>query len=224
MSIQFKHVSKSYRIGSTTYTVLRDLSIAFQSGQFHLILGQSGSGKSTLLNLISGIDHLDQGEIWFQDRAVSTLKEPDITLLRRQKIGIVYQFFNLIPSLTAFENIALPLELAGTHPREIRSRVDHLLAAVSLVSRAQSRPDQLSGGEQQRVAIARALIHEPDLILADEPTGNLDAATGEQVLELLLQLSREAGKTLIMVSHNQELARRADHVYHMQHQQLQIQK
>lgn len=214
MSVRFDHVSKTYQEGAQQHPVLTDISLEFVSGKFTLLLGQSGSGKSTLLNLINGIDTPDQGHIWVDDTDITTLGEPGLTLFRRSQIGMVFQFFNLIPGLTVLENVTLPLELAGHH-RHCRPAALELLEAVGLHTRAQARPDQLSGGEQQRVAIARALIHRPPLLLADEPTGNLDEETGEQVLALLLQLSRQAGKTLLMVSHNQELRHRADQTYRL---------
>jgi putative ABC transport system ATP-binding protein len=176
------------------------------------ILGKSGSGKSTLLNLISGIDLVDGGDIWVGDQKLTTLNERQRTLFRRQNIGFVFQFFNLIPTLTVWENVSLPLELAGTDNGEASGRVETLLDAVGLLDRRDTFPDRLSGGEQQRVAIARALVHDPLLVLADEPTGNLDEATGRQVMALLDRLTRQNGKNLILVTHSQEAASYADRV------------
>jgi putative ABC transport system ATP-binding protein len=174
------------------------------------VLGKSGSGKSTLLNLISGIDRADRGRIWLGAQELTALDDQARTLLRREKIGFIFQFFNLIPTLTVLENITLPLELNGVKPHAARRQVEPLLEAVGLLDRARAFPDRLSGGEQQRVAIARALAHDPWLVLADEPTGNLDEETGRLVLALLDRLTRQAGKNLIMVTHSAEAAAYAD--------------
>jgi putative ABC transport system ATP-binding protein len=179
-------------------------------GEFFVLLGKSGSGKSTLLNLISGIDLADSGEVWVNGIDITQLNDYQLTLFRREQIGIIFQFFNLIPTLTVLENITLPLELRGTKAGERRAQA--LLERVELADRADAFPDKLSGGEQQRVAIARALAHEPALVLADEPTGNLDEETGQQVLALLLELTRDAGKTLVMATHNPDIVPLADRV------------
>jgi putative ABC transport system ATP-binding protein len=180
--------------------------------EFVAILGKSGSGKSTLLNLISGIDRVDGGEIWVNGQNLTAMDDLQRTLFRRQNTGFVFQFFNLIPTLTVWENVMLPLELTGSEPQSAREHVASLLSEVGLADRKDTFPDRLSGGEQQRVAIARALVHDPVLVLADEPTGNLDEETGRKVLELLDRLTRQAGKNLIMVTHNPEAARFADRV------------
>ncbi|MGD9317018.1 MAG: ABC transporter ATP-binding protein, partial [Anaerolineae bacterium] len=166
----------------------------------------------TLLNLISGIDLVDAGDIWFSGQRLTALNERQRTLFRRQNIGFVFQFFNLIPTLTVWENVSLPLELAGADNGEAHDRVETLLDAVGLLDRRDTFPDRLSGGEQQRVAIARALVHDPLLVLADEPTGNLDEATGRQVMALLDRLTRQNGKNLILVTHSNEAASYADRV------------
>ncbi len=176
------------------------------------LVGQSGSGKSTLLHLMGGLDVARSGQILFSGTDLVTLEEPKRTLWRRQHVGFIYQFFNLIPTLTVIENVLLPLELNGISESAGRQEGFKLLEEVGLADRANSYPDRLSGGEQQRVAIIRALIHQPQLVLADEPTGNLDAATGEQVLDLLDRLVRAKGHTLILVTHSLEVARRADRV------------
>jgi putative ABC transport system ATP-binding protein len=176
------------------------------------LLGRSGSGKSTLLNLLAGIDRPDTGDVRIMGRSVTTMGEPELTLLRREHIGFIYQFFNLIPTLTVAENLALPLELNGMRAAQRRARVAELLGKVGLEGREGAFPDQLSGGEQQRVAIARAIIHDPALVLADEPTGNLDAQTGHRVLELLSHLFRDEGHTLILVTHSREVSEIADRV------------
>ncbi len=182
------------------------------------ILGPSGSGKSTLLNLVSGIDLADAGSVRVGDVDIGRLSERDRTLFRRDHVGFVFQFFNLMPTLTVMENLLLPLELTGVS--DGRRQAAELLDAVELGSRADAFPDRLSGGEQQRVAIARALIHGPDLLLADEPTGNLDQDTGEIVVRLLDYLVRESGTTLVVVTHSRELAGRMDRVLRVDHGQL----
>jgi putative ABC transport system ATP-binding protein len=186
------------------------------SGECVALLGRSGSGKSTLLNLIAGIDRPDSGDVLIGDERITRLQEPDLTLFRRRRIGFVYQFFNLIPTLTTAENIALPLELNQVPRSEIRRQVEQMLEAVNLVERANAYPDQLSGGEQQRVSIARALVHRPALVLADEPTGNLDQRAGEQALDLMIALVREEHSSLLLVTHSLAVARRADRILTLQ--------
>jgi putative ABC transport system ATP-binding protein len=176
------------------------------------LVGPSGSGKSTLLNLVAGIDLPDAGEVEVDGVGIHALSERDRTLLRRYRMGFVFQFYNLIPTLTVEENLLLPLELAGRVESVHRARAHALLAQVGLGDRLRSWPDRLSGGEQQRVALARALVHEPALILADEPTGNLDREAGRRVLDLLLRLVRGAGATLLIATHSEAAARRADRV------------
>jgi putative ABC transport system ATP-binding protein len=210
--LQLRHVSKSYREAQTRRVVLEDVDLAVERGQFVAVTGRSGSGKSTLLNLISGIDVPDSGAVILDGVDITGLGERERTLKRRHAVGFVFQFFNLIPTLSVAENLMLPLELIGRDPVTARERVASMLERVDLASRAQSFPDRLSGGEQQRVAVARALVHAPDLVLADEPTGNLDAETGRMVLTLLRGLSRDAGRTLIIVTHSEEAAARADRV------------
>jgi putative ABC transport system ATP-binding protein len=214
--IRLEGLSKSYQEGDRIRVVLREACAAFNQGEFVAILGKSGSGKSTLLNLISGIDEADAGSIWLDGRDLTALDEHQRTLYRRHHIGFVFQFFNLIPTLTVWENVVLPLELAGVANGLVRARVEPLLDAVGLLERRDTFPDRLSGGEQQRVAIARALAHDPLLVLADEPTGNLDEATGRQVLDLLDRLTRQAGKNMIMATHSAEAAAYADRVLVLQ--------
>ena len=222
--IQLEHLSKVYREGGQSHTVLDKLDREFYAGEFVCLLGKSGSGKSTLLNLISGIDAPSSGHVIIRndgaDIKLTSLSERARTLFRRRHIGIVFQFFNLIPTLTVSENVTLPLELAGVAGRSARGQAEALLGRVGLADRLHTYPDRLSGGEQQRVAIARALIHDPLLILADEPTGNLDEETGQLVLNLLLELTRGAGKTLFMATHAPEVAQRADRVLHLLHGKL----
>ncbi len=221
--IQLEGLTKSYTEAGVTRLVLDKLDREFYAGEFVCLLGKSGSGKSTLLNLISGIDAPTAGDvvIWEQGQPVriTALSENDRTLFRRRHIGIVFQFFNLIPTLTVLENVTLPLELMGGRA-DVRQRAQQLLDRVGLGNRLGTYPDKLSGGEQQRVAIARALAHDPLLILADEPTGNLDEDTGDTVLTLLLELTRDTGKTLFMATHAPEVARLADRVLHLDHGHL----
>jgi putative ABC transport system ATP-binding protein len=207
-----RQLSRSFREGTRVHQVLAGLEAEVARGECLAIMGRSGSGKSTLLNLISGIDHADSGSVQIGGTEVSALAEPARTLFRRRHIGFVYQFFNLIPTLDVVENVRLMLELNGVHGRPARARSLAALAAVGLGERAHSAVDQLSGGEQQRVAIARALVHEPALLLADEPTGNLDEQTGREVLPVLLSLTRARGATLVMATHDEALAGSADRV------------
>ncbi len=215
--VRLENVSKTYTEAGEQHTILHDVSFDFYAGQFTALLGKSGSGKSTLLNLISGIDDVSAGTIWIAGQPLTRLPERERTLFRRHHIGFVFQFFNLIPTLTVKENVLLPLELVGTPGRAAQDRVHELMQRVGLADRQQAYPDRLSGGEQQRVAIARALAADPALILADEPTGNLDEETGRQVLALLLELTRQAGKTLVMATHSLEVASQADRVLRITH-------
>ncbi|MDX2162352.1 MAG: ABC transporter ATP-binding protein [bacterium] len=210
--IRIHGLNKQYAEGGRMRHVLSDVTLEIAEGEFFVLLGKSGSGKSTLLNLISGIDRADSGTIHLRTTELTHLNDRQMTLFRREHIGIVFQFFNLIPTLTVLENIALPLELRGVAPKIAGARGSALLDRVGLLNRAATYPDKLSGGEQQRVAIARALAHEPMVVLADEPTGNLDEETGERVLRLLLELTQEAGKTLIMATHNPDIIPLADRV------------
>jgi putative ABC transport system ATP-binding protein len=210
--IQIQNLTKTYRPEGHLGAVLDRISLEIEPGEFLVLLGVSGSGKSTLLNLISGIDNPSSGQVIIDRVDITALDETRRTLFRRDHIGIIFQFFNLIPTLTVQENITLPLDLRGTRRREGEKQARCLLARVGLAERANDYPDKLSGGEQQRVAIARALIHEPMLVLADEPTGNLDEETGKAVLKLLFELTREAGRTLIMATHNPEIVPLADRV------------
>ncbi|MCA9938953.1 MAG: ABC transporter ATP-binding protein [Anaerolineales bacterium] len=209
------NLSKSFQEGGQSRLVLDNVSAQFQEGEFVVLLGKSGSGKSTLLNLISGIEAPDSGGVTVNGVTITSLRDRERTLFRRDHIGFVFQFFNLIPTLTVLENVTLPQELAGVAQQDVAPRALALLQQVGLAERARTFPDRLSGGEQQRVAIARALAHDPLLVLADEPTGNLDEETGEVVLQLLLSLTRNAGKTLIMATHSPEVVPLADHVYHI---------
>ena len=210
--IQLSNLSKSYREGEKTHTVLQAVDLDIAAGEILILLGRSGSGKSTLLNLIGGIDLPSSGEIVIDGRPLTRLPERERTLFRRRHIGFVFQFFNLIPTLTVQENLLLPLELNGHIGQSARDRALNLLEEVGLADRAGSFPDRLSGGEQQRVAIARALVHDPLIVLADEPTGNLDYDTGLQVVNLLDRLVRRRHKTMIMATHSREVIGLADRI------------
>jgi putative ABC transport system ATP-binding protein len=210
--LQLEDVHFAYREAGQTREILRGVSLQVCAGEQLALIGQSGSGKSTLLHLMGGLDVPQRGRIHYGKADLATVGEPARTLWRRRHVGYVYQFFNLIPTLTVLENVLLPLELNGMNNGQGRDRGRALLSRVGLGPRADSYPDRLSGGEQQRVAIIRALVHQPQLVLADEPTGNLDTETGEQVLDLLDQLVRDLGHTLILVTHSDAVSRRADRV------------
>lgn len=210
--IYLERLSKTYHPGGRGPMVLESIEATIRCGEFVVLLGRSGSGKSTLLNLIGAIDIPSAGEIYIDGVALTTLDETGRALLRRHRIGFVFQFFNLIPTLTVAENLLLPLELNGIRGAAAASRVDRLLADVSLGSCEARYPEELSGGEQQRIAIARALVHEPDIVLADEPTGNLDLESATGVIRVLDHLCRTAGTTLIMATHSREVIGLADRV------------
>lgn len=210
--IRLDRVGKDYTEGTKTRVVLRETTAAIAEGEFVAIRGRSGSGKSTLLNLMAGIDLPTAGDLFIGGTCLSRLSPRDRTLFRRDHLGFVFQFFNLIPTLTVVENVQLPAELSGAAVREAARRALALLDQVGLLDRASDFPDRLSGGEQQRVAIARALVQDPKLLLADEPIGNLDDATGEAVLALLDRTTRQAGRTLVLVTHSAQVAARADRV------------
>jgi len=218
--IHLKNLTKSYTEGKEKRTILDNVSMTFYQGDFILLLGHSGSGKSTLLNLISGIDDPDAGEIEVNGQTINRLSERQRTLFRREHIGFIFQFFNLIPTLTVLENITLALQLNGKLTTTKQQEVSQLIDRVGLTARQHTFPDKLSGGEQQRVAILRAIAHNPTVLLADEPTGNLDEATGQTILSLLLELTRQANKTLIMATHNPDIIPLADKIYHVKQGQL----
>ena len=203
--IQFVDVFKSYQNGATSVTALKGVNLSFDAGDFVTIMGPSGGGKTTLLNLLAGLDLPDRGQIYLQERKVSALSDHDLTLLRRKEIGFVFQFFNLMPTLTIQENVELPLLLAHSSRTE-GGRVQTLLEYVGLWDRAQSFPAELSGGEMQRIAIARALVHQPVILLADEPTGNLDSENGQKIIELMKRAATDFNTTVILVTHNPQIA------------------
>lgn len=210
--IAIRQLCRSFREGTGVHRVLDGADACIQAGEVVAVVGRSGSGKSTLLNLMSGIDRADSGEVAIDNRIVTSMQEPERTLFRRMHLGFVYQFFNLIPTLDVEENVRLALELNGVRGAPARRRSAGILAEVGLGDRLHSAVDRLSGGEQQRVAIARALAHEPTVLLADEPTGNLDEETASQILRVLLSLTRSRGATLVVVTHDVWLARSADRV------------
>jgi putative ABC transport system ATP-binding protein len=212
--IRLENVTRAYSMGGRILYALRQVSLLICGGEFVAITGPSGSGKSTLLNLIGGIDKPDTGQVWVDDLQVGRLGENALAKWRGDKIGIVFQFFQLLPTLTAVENVMLPMELRNSYPGRRKERALAELARVGLGDRVSQLPSELSGGEQQRVAIARALANDPPILLADEPTGNLDSDTGKRIIELLQDLNR-TGKTIVLVTHEEELARVAKRVVRM---------
>ena len=211
-ALRFADVVKEFPLGEGRVRALDGLTLEIPPGGFTAIVGRSGSGKSTLLNLAAGIDAPSTGEVWIEGRALSTLDDDALTRLRRERVGVVYQFFHLLPTLDVRENVALPLLLEGRPERDALARADALLAEVGMGPRAKARPHTLSGGEMQRASVARALVHDPALVLADEPTGNLDSRAAVQVVQLLAELVRRHGSTLVMVTHSREAAEAADRV------------
>ncbi len=208
--LEARGLAKSIRSGSRVVEILRGIDFAIPRGTFAVIQGPSGSGKSTLLGLLAGLDKPSSGEIFLDGQPLSGLAEDEMALLRGRKIGFVFQAYQLVPTLTALENVMLPLDLTGCVGAESRSRAMGLLGQAGLAERTDHYPVQLSGGEQQRVALARAFVTRPPIVLADEPTGNLDSRNGALVLDMLLSLNREAGTTLVMVTHDEQIASKAD--------------
>ncbi|MCU0584725.1 MAG: ABC transporter ATP-binding protein [Desulfobacterales bacterium] len=213
--VEIRRLLKSYRRGTQIIPVLEGISLTIAAGEFLALMGPSGSGKSTLLNLIAGLDRADAGTVTIGGIEISSLSETALAAWRAAHVGFVFQFYNLIPVLTAFENVELPLVLTDLSRRRRREQVDTVLRLVNLQDRSDHYPGQLSGGQQQRVAIARAIVTDPTLIVADEPTGDLDRVSAEEVLVLLERLSREMGKTVIMVTHDPRAAGRAGTVKHL---------
>ena len=205
--IELKHLTKRVKSGTEDLTILDDVTLEIPSGQFVAITGASGSGKSTLLGLIAGLDSPSDGEIIIDDENIVKMDEDSLAMLRSEKIGFVFQSFHLIPSLTARENVMIPMEILGLD--NPRSRADKLLEDVELTNRGHHYPSELSGGEQQRIAIARAFANRPNVLLADEPTGNLDSKNGRHILELMMDLHERNDVTLVLVTHNKELAAKA---------------
>lgn len=200
-------IHKSYQRGNKDVAALRGVSFDIRSGEFLSIVGRSGSGKSTLLNLLGGLDTLSEGSIRVKDKELSTMNRRELALHRRFTVGMVFQSFNLLPNRNAIENVCMPMAFAGRLRRDRKRRARELLERVGLDERADHRPDELSGGEAQRVAIARALANDPEILLADEPTGNLDSTTSAEIIALLVQLNHDIGRTIVMVSHDETMAR-----------------
>jgi putative ABC transport system ATP-binding protein len=217
--LEVTNLSKRYE-GKRTVHALRGVNFRVEKGEMIATMGPSGSGKSTLLNMIGGLDRPSEGTVIIDGRDMAGLSDDELTRLRREKIGFIFQFFNLLPTLTAQENVALPLHLTGAGGREARARALEMLERVGLRDRTEHLPDELSGGEQQRVAMARALILNPPLILADEPTGNLDSTNGQEVLTLFKKLQSQFGATVIMVTHDAKAAAFCDRILNMQDGQL----
>jgi putative ABC transport system ATP-binding protein len=213
--IELAGITRTFRVGGEQVRALRQVDLAIGAGDYVAVMGPSGSGKSTLLNIIGLLDRPDSGTYHLEREEVGTLQDQAQAAVRLRKIGFVFQFFHLVPRLTAAENVALPLVLAGVEPVERRQRVSRILASLGLADRSRHRPDQLSGGQRQRVAIARATIMEPRIILADEPTGNLDRASGQEVIRILEDHNAH-GITLVLVTHDPELGRRARRRVNMQ--------
>ncbi len=210
--LEAKQVTKQYQMGEVIVNALTGIDFSVNRGEFVAIMGPSGSGKSTLLHLLGGLDDSSQGEIVLAGQPISQLSDDAITLVRRRKVGFIFQFYNLLPTLTAEENVALPLLIDGQDVRRARDKIKRLLDMVGLGDRRDHKPDQLSGGQQQRVAIARAFVNDPEIVLADEPTGNLDSQSGKAVLELLRRSCDELGQTIVMVTHDPRAASHADRV------------
>ena len=212
--LEARNLTKRYRLGKRDVDALQGVSLKVRRGEFVALMGPSGSGKSTLLHLLGGLDRPTSGEVVLDGEVVSHLSDRDATRLRREKTGFVFQFFNLIPLLDVYENVALPFTIAGIDPRhgEAAARIKDVIELVALVGRERNRPDQLSAGEQQRVALARALVAQPAILLADEPTGNLDYATGGEILDGLWRSCDERGQTIILVTHDARAAAYADRV------------
>ncbi len=215
-ALEVREVVKSYHLGKRTVQALRGVSLKVRQGERIAIMGPSGSGKSTLLHLLGGLDTPTQGEVFLEGRPVTAMSDTELTLFRRRRLGFVFQFFNLLPTLTAQENVALPLLLGGASLKAVQAKVDGLLEMVGLSERKRHRPDELSGGEMQRVAIARAFVNDPVVVLADEPTGNLDTKTGKEVLALFDGMARGTNKAIVLVTHDPKIASFAERVVRME--------
>jgi len=213
--LSIDHVSRTYRAGDATVAAVSDVSLEVAAGEFVAVVGPSGCGKSTLLHVCGAMERPSAGRIWLDGARLDTLPDEGLTRVRRERLGFVFQFFNLLPTLSLLENIALPLLLAGGARQASLDRARRWAAEMGLAHRLDHRPTQLSGGEMQRAAIARAVVHDPALVIADEPTGNLDSANGARILEALARLHRERGLTLLLATHAAEVAAAADRVVHM---------
>jgi putative ABC transport system ATP-binding protein len=219
-AIETIRLEKKYGAGQLSVHALHNINLKLRKGEFVAVLGASGSGKTTLLNILGTLDKPTSGKILIENKDVATLNENGLVKLRRSKIGFIFQFYNLMPVLTAYENVELPMIISGVPKKEAQKRARNLLGAVGLNDRANHRPDELSGGQQQRVAVARALANKPTLILADEPTGDLDSATGEQVMKLLQELSKEQGTTVLAATHDAAVSKFADRALRMKDGQV----
>ena len=215
MSVKVEDVEKVYKLGEIMVPALKKVNMNLEPGEFVAVMGPSGSGKTTLLNLIGALDKPTRGKIYVDGKDLTTMKEKELTTLRRRTIGYIFQFYNLIPVLSAFENVELPMLIAGAPWKERETRALQLLKDVGLADRADHRPDELSGGEQQRVAIVRALANKPSIVLADEPTGDLDTKTGAEVMHTLRNLSKSEGATVVIVTHDPIVADLANRVFNM---------
>jgi putative ABC transport system ATP-binding protein len=218
--VEAHHLTKVYGSGDTAVTALKDVSFEVEAGEFVAMMGPSGCGKSTLLHLLGGLDHPTSGFARIAGQDLFELNDQQVTRLRRQKIGLIFQFFNLIPVLSAVENVALPMTLDGVKPEQAHARAASWLEKIGMTDRLTHRPDQLSGGQQQRVAVARALVADPEIILADEPTGNLDTRAGEDVARLLQLACREWGRTIVMVTHDPRIAAYAHRIIFLKDGQI----
>ena len=213
--IEVRDVSKSFQMGTLTIPVLNRISLKISEGEFISVMGASGSGKSTLLYLMGGLDRASEGTVLLNGFDLSVMSDREQSRLRRQKLGFVFQFYNLVPNMNVEENILLPILLDGKSASSYREKLDDVLGLTGLLHRRKNTPARLSGGEQQRVAIARALIHDPEIILADEPIGNLDSKTGTEIMELLQKINRERRKTIVMVTHSAESATYGTGIIHL---------
>ena len=206
LAVEAKNIIKEYKIGNTTTRVLKEVSLQVMKGEFVSIMGQSGSGKSTLLYILGGLDTPTSGKVYMNGADISHFNDEKMSIIRRRNIGFVFQFYNLIPNLNVEENIMLPLLLDGKNLKDYKNQLDEILDIVGLTDRRKHTPRELSGGQQQRVAIARALIGKPEILFADEPTGNLDSKTGIEIIDLLNKINRDNGQTIIMVTHSPEVS------------------
>lgn len=211
--LELDNIYKTYKLGNTEVEAVKGISLSLQEGEFISIMGPSGSGKTTLLNLIGALDKPTKGEVYINGDNVNSMSDKDLTQLRRNKIGFVFQFYNLIPVLTCYENIELPLFIAGISKKERKLRVENLLKKMGLEKHRNHRPSELSGGQQQRVAIARALVNNPSILIADELTGDLDSKTGDIIMDYLRSLNKSENQTIIVVTHNIHIAKKTNKIY-----------
>ncbi|MHA1731937.1 MAG: ABC transporter ATP-binding protein [Promethearchaeota archaeon] len=218
--LSVRDLVKVYDLGEVKVKALNGVTLDVMRGEFVSIMGTSGSGKTTLLNLIGGLDSVTDGQIWIEGKNIAEMNDHELTTIRRHRMGFIFQVYNLLPVLNAFENVELPLKINGVSSKERKRRVEEALELVGLSDRAKNKPSQLSGGQQQRVAIARALVLDPAIILADEPTGALDSATGSEIITLLTRLNDEAGRTIVMVTHDRNIASYSQKIFHMSDGQI----